>query len=141
MISRDTAELLTEHARAPFDYMLGCRMRRQREVSQEVLARAGRYETITDNLEVKEVHVGDRRYVVCRNPEEAKKDTAAPEAILAKLEETLRCQGPKAIIGNRGFARFVKVRKGSVSIGRDAVGRDARLDGEIHAGRPADLSP
>src|SRR3989475_27209 len=131
MIARDTIELLTRHPRAPFDYILGCRMRRQREVSDEVLARAGRYETVADNLEVKEVRVGRRRYVVCRNPEEAKKDAATRDAILAKLQTTLERNGPKAIIGNRGFARFVKVQKGSVSIDAEAVGRDARLDGKF----------
>jgi hypothetical protein len=140
MIARDTVQLLAHHPRAPFDYILGCRMRRQREVSEEVLARAGRYETITDNLEVKEVLVGDRRYVVCRNPEEAKKDAAAREAILAKLEETLTHQGPKAIIGNRGFARFVKVRKGSVAIDPEAVDRDARLDGKFVLTTNTDLA-
>jgi hypothetical protein len=106
-------------------------MRRQREVSEEVLARAGRYETVADNLEVKEVHVSQRRYVVCRNAEEAKKDAAAREAILAKLQDTLQRHGPKAIIGNRGFARFVKVGRGSVTVDAEAVRRDARLDGKF----------
>jgi transposase len=73
MISQDTIKLLTEHDRAPFDYVLGGRMRRQKEVSEAVLARAGRYQAVAPNLEVKEVQVGERRYVVCRNPLEAQK--------------------------------------------------------------------
>ena len=40
-------------------------------------------------------------------------------------------QGPKAVVGNKGFARFLKVAKGSVSIDEDAVQRDARLDGKF----------
>jgi hypothetical protein len=139
MIAKDTIALLTRHRRAPFDYILGCRMRRQREVSEEVLARAGRYETVADNLEVKEVCVGRRRYVVCRNPEEVKKDAAARDAILAKLQTTLERNGPKAIIGNRGYARFVKVQKGSVSIDAEAVGRDIRLDGKFVLATNTDL--
>lgn len=131
MIAADTIELLTEHPKAPFDYILGCRMRRQREVSEKVLSRKGRYQTVADNLEVKEVRVEDRRYVVCRNPEEARKDAAAREAILAKLEDKLDKHGPKAIVGNRGFARFIKVRRGAVSIDAEAVRRDARLDGKF----------
>jgi hypothetical protein len=67
MISRDTITMLTDHQEAPFDYVLGCRMRRQKEVNEEVLARAGRYQPVAANLEVKEVLVGGRRYVVCRN--------------------------------------------------------------------------
>jgi hypothetical protein len=31
MISQDTLQLLTEHDQAPFDYVLGCRMRRQKK--------------------------------------------------------------------------------------------------------------
>ncbi len=131
MIAKDTIHLLTHHRTAPFDYILGCRMRRQREVSEAVLARGGRYETVRDNLDVKEVRVGPHRYIVCRNPEEAKKDASAREAILAKLQDTLTRQGPKAIIGNRGFARFVKIRRGSVTIDPQAVRRDARLDGKF----------
>jgi len=130
MIAKDTLKLLAEHATAPFDYILGCRMRKQKEVSAVVLARAGRYQQVADNLEVKEVVVEGRRYVVCRNPEEAKKDAAAREAILTKLEATLH-HGPKAVIGNKGFARFVRVAQGSVTINRAAVAADARLDGKF----------
>jgi len=131
MISRDTIKLLTEHEAAPFDYVLGCRMRRQKEVNEAVLARAGRYQQVEVNLEVKEVQVGGRRYVVCRNPMEAQKDAAAREAILDKLRQTVEKQGPKAVIGNKGYARFLKVAKGSVSIDEEAIKRDARLDGKF----------
>jgi hypothetical protein len=126
MISRDTITMLIDHQEAPCDYVLGCRMRRQKEVNEEVLARAGRYQPVAANLEVKEVRMGGRRYVVCRNPQEA-----AREAILEKLRQKVAKQGPKAVVGNKGFARFLKVAKGSISIDEDAVKRDARLDGKF----------
>jgi Transposase DDE domain len=116
MISKDTIKLLEGHATAPFDFILGCKMRQQKEV--------------TDNLEVKQVVVGDRRYVVCRNPIEARKDAAAREAILSKLEATL-AQSPKSVLGNVGFKRFAHVARGGITIDRDAVARDARLDGKF----------
>ena len=106
-------------------------MRQQKEVNEAVLARAGRYQTVADNLEVKEVRVGENRYVVCRNPLEAKKDAAVREAIVDKLRRTIEKQGPKAVVGNRGYARFLKVAKGSATIDEDAVQRDARLDGKF----------
>ena len=102
MISRETLRLLTEDDQAPFDCVLGCRMRRQKEVSEAVLARAGRYQQVAANLEVKEVRVGSKRYVICRNPQEAAKDAVVREAILDKLRQTVAKQGPKAMIGNRG---------------------------------------
>ena len=131
MISKDTIKLLTGDVEAPFDYVLGCRMRQQKEVNEAVLARAGRYQTVADNLEVKEVRVGENRYVVCRNPLEAKKDAAVREAIVEKLRRTIEKQGPKAVVGNRGYARFLKVAKGSATIDEDAVQRDTRLDGKF----------
>jgi hypothetical protein len=132
MISSKTIELLNGDAKEklPFNYILGCKMRKQAEVSEDVLARAGRYAKVADNLEVKEVMVNDRRYIVCRNPIEARKDAAAREAILAKLEEAL-AQSPKSIVRNTGFKRFLRVQKSAMTIDRDAVERDARLDGKF----------
>lgn len=130
MISKDIIKLITQDEDAPFQYVLGCRMRRQKEVSEEVLSRAGRYRTVKENLEVKEVRVGERRYVVCRNPAEARKDKAVRENLLNKLQEIISKQGPKSLIGNRGYARFLKVEKGSVSVNRQLIENDERMDGK-----------
>ena len=141
MISKDIIKLLAQDKHAPFRYVLGCRMRRQKEVNEDVLSRAGRYRTVRENLDVKEVRVGDRRYVVCRNPAQAKKDKAAREALLEKLEKVIEGQGPKALIGNRGYARFLKVEKGSVSLNQQAIENDARLDGKFVLTTNTDLTP
>jgi len=139
MISRQTIADLAEHKDAPFDYILGCRMRRQQEVSEEVLSRGGRYQTVAGNLEVKEVEVGGRRYVVCRNPERARKDREAREAILARLEDRL-AGGAKSLVGNTGYRRFLKITRGAVQIDQAAVERDARLDGKYVLRTSTDLS-
>jgi hypothetical protein len=141
MISKQSIKLLTEDADAPFQYVLGCRMRRQKEVNEDVLSRAGRYLTVEDNLEVKEVWVHDRRYIVCRNPIEARKDKAAREGMVTKLEHIITEQGPKALVGNRGYARFLKIDKQSVSINHQAVQADARLDGKFVLTTNTDLTP
>jgi transposase len=130
MMSAPTIKQLTDDPDTPFEYILGCRMRRQKEVKEQVLSCGGRYQKVASNLEVKEVLFAGRRYVVCLNPEEAKKDAAAREAILAKLEQTLNTKGQKAVIGNKGFARFVKINKGSVRINTKAVEADRRYDGK-----------
>jgi hypothetical protein len=131
MFGRNTLAQLRDHASAPFDYILGCPLRRERAVTKEVLARAGRYQQVADNLEVKEVRLGERRYVVCRNPLEAKQDAADREALLAKLRQTLEHDGPKAVVGNRGYARYLKMTKGSVSLDEAAIEREAKLDGKF----------
>ena len=68
--------------------------------------------------------------IVCRNPVEARKDAAARERIVAKLEAAL-AHGPKTVLGNRGFARFVRVQKGAVRLDQAAIERDSRLDGKF----------
>lgn len=129
MISAETVRAL-EGATPPIGYILGARMRRQKEVSQEILGRAGRYQEVADNLHVKEVRVGERRYVVCRNPEEAERDATVRRAILESLEAKLR-QGATGLVGNRGYRRFLKARGQGFEIDRDKAAADARTDGKF----------
>jgi len=130
MIGEDTIEALTGCEEAPFDYILGCRMRRQKEVKEEVLARAGRYHEVAGNLRVKEVRVGPRRYVVCHNPDQARKDAARRAAALGRIEELLRAD-PKRVMRNRACARFLRVRGGTVELDPGAIEAEARLDGKF----------
>jgi hypothetical protein len=129
MLSAETLSMLAEES--PFDYILGCKLRKNREVSEQILSCAGRFQNVADNLEVKEVLFDGRRYIVCRNPEEAKKDAAARGAIIGKLKDTIEHHGPKALVKNRGYARFLKIRKDGVSINTAAVEADQRFDGKF----------
>ena len=73
-------------------YLLAMPMRRSDEVTEAVLSRPGRYRQVAENLEVKEVIVGDgerRRYAVCFNPIEAKRQKAHREELLKELEAEL----------------------------------------------------
>jgi transposase len=60
--------------------------------AQAALARQGRYQTVRDNLRVKEVRLDDesgKRWIVCHNPLEAERDKAQRDAALARLEAEL----------------------------------------------------
>lgn len=129
MIGKDALSLLTEDEGAPYDYILGCRMRKVKEVRDEVLSRGGRYHEVAPNLKVKEVVVEGRRYVVCRNEEEAVKDAAARSAIVERLREKLEAGQAKSLVGNVGFRRFLKGAKGSWKVDEEAVKEDERFDG------------
>jgi hypothetical protein len=126
------------------EYILGARERADKEVREIVLAdrkptvplvipRARGKET---QLEVKEVIVGDwdptarpRRYVVCFNPQEARRDAAARQAILDSLRTKL-AQGDKELVGNAGYRRFLATpRDGHFAIDPARVAEDARFDG------------
>jgi transposase len=68
-----------------------------------------------------------RRYIVCRNEDQAKKDAADREAILAHLREALR-GGDLQLVGNRGYRKYLRQDSG-FTIDGDKVARDARYDG------------
>jgi len=78
---------------------------------------------------VKEVKVEGRRYIACLNPDEAEKDARERELIMVALREKLR-EGPKALVGNRGFRRYLRVEKGAVKIDPRKVEAEARYDGK-----------
>ncbi|PIQ82010.1 MAG: transposase, partial [Candidatus Omnitrophica bacterium CG11_big_fil_rev_8_21_14_0_20_64_10] len=117
---------------AGYDYIVGMKMRRLVEVRDNVLARAGRYQEVANNLHVKEVWVRNRnrRYVICFNPEEAEKDRRDREAILEKIRQKLASGGVKKLIGNRGYKRFLKIDKATATIDARRVQEDARYDGK-----------
>ncbi len=121
---------------AGIDYILGVRERSTREVRTIVLEDDGLAVPLViprqkgeTQLAVKEVKVADRRYVVCRNEEEAKKDAEARAEILAGLERQL-ARGDKALVANKGFRRFLAGGDGpGFAIDPDKVDDDARFDG------------
>ena len=111
-------------------FILGARMRKHPEVRDEVLSRGGQFKKVEDNLYVKQVWVGEHRYIVCLNPEEAKKDAAERDAIVKALEDRLK-QGAKSLVGNSGYRRFLKMKRGSVTIDRAKIEEEARYDGKF----------
>jgi Transposase DDE domain len=127
MVSKKTLDALTAQG---FLYIVGMKMRGLLEVRAEVLARAGRYHVVRENLRVKEVQVDDRRYVVCVNPDETVKDRQDREKILAALEQKLAAGGVKRLIPNRGYRRFLRVRAGQFEIDARRVREEARYDGK-----------
>ena len=137
MVSADTIAVL-ESEDYGIPYILGARMRRVKEVSQTVLSRPGRYHDVfpattqtkgPSPLAVKEVFIDGRRYIVCRNEKQARKDAAAREAMVAALEERLR-SNPKGLVGNRGYARFLKVARNGMVIDRKKIDAETRFDGK-----------
>jgi hypothetical protein len=138
MISQETIAALEQDERG-WQYILGARMRSQNEVKDEVLSRAGRYRVVhpkrvqSDDpspLKVKEVWVGDHRYVVCLNEDEARKDAADREAIVAALREQLH-SGDKSLVGNKGYRRYLGGGgPDHFRIDEAKVAEDARYDGK-----------
>jgi transposase len=135
MISADTIEELDSRN---IPYILGTRMRRVNEIKFDVLSRGGRYsevypEGLTSkdpaSLKVKEVLHNDKRYIVCMNTRQARKDAADREAIIASLKEQLK-KGPKSLVGNKGYRKYLKFDKDSARIDMDKIKYESRFDGK-----------
>jgi transposase len=117
MVSKATLEALGAMD-PPVHYIVGVRMRRTREVGEIVLNSRAPWQEVTPErqrskdpapLKVKEVEVEGRRYVVCLNEEERRKDARDRACILAALRQQLR-RGDKSLIGNKGYRRFLKIQ-------------------------------
>ena len=133
MISADTIAALEAEK---IEYILGVRERTSRELRAEIIEDDGlavpllipRQKGETE-LAIRETTIAGRRYVICRNAEEAKKDAAARAELVAGLERKL-AQGDKALVANKGFRRFLKTPEGDgFMIDRAKVEADARFDG------------
>lgn len=126
-------------------YVIGEKLRDNQEVHKEVLAKRGRFTAIRENLEIKEVIIGDgerrRRFVLVHNPEEAKKDKATREKTLGKIAEALQsikeqkgqCHKKNvcALLSHRTMGRYLRqLKTGAIKIDKGKIKEEAHLDGK-----------
>ncbi len=141
MVSRANLQTLS---RGGGKYLLAMPMKRGDEVTEAVLARPGRYHKVADNLEVKEVVVGDgerrRRYALCYNPQEARRQKHHREQRLAELEAELASLSDQgeghskracALRTSARYGRFLKDTRKGLAIDRKAVKELERFDGKF----------
>ena len=137
MISADTiAALESPENRIP--YILGTRMRKVKKIKERVLSHPGSYREVRSEssdpkkpapLKVKQVEIDGCRYIVCVNARQQRKDAADRQAIVEALAEQIK-KGPKSLVGNKGFRKYLKIEKGSTSIDESKVKYEARFDGK-----------
>jgi DDE family transposase len=79
--------------RAGGHWIAGERMRDGSPDAQAALSRQGRYQTVRDNLRVKEVRVGDgdaaKRFIICHNPAEADRERTQRDETIHRLQAEL----------------------------------------------------
>jgi len=133
-----SAETIQEIQKRHWKYILGVRMRSSKEARDEVLGRGGRYQEVYPRsadpddpspLKVKEVRVEDRRYIVCRNEDQAEKERQDREAIVASLKAAL-AGGDKSLVGNKGYRRFLETTGERFTINEEKIQEEARYDGK-----------
>src|SRR5450432_3781651 len=143
-----SAETIAELEARGLLYILGVRERTDKLVRELVLDDPGPFVPLaitkrgkSVNYEAKAVALAGRRYIVCRNHEEAKKDAADRAAILAALERQLK-KGDKALVGNGGYRRFLATTgENGFVIDRAKAEEDARFDGVFVLRTNTELAP
>jgi hypothetical protein len=133
--------------RAGGHYIMGEKLRAG-GANLEALARPGRYRQVRDNLEVKEVWVGEegettrRRFVVCRNLHEAARDQARREKALARIADELaalerkrtaddRRDGEALLLAHPSLGRYLTRRRGRLIVDQRKVKAEERVDGKF----------
>jgi hypothetical protein len=134
-------------------YIHAEKLRNTNSEAAAALARPGRYRTVAGNLRVKEVAVapggqgdGDdgartQRFVVCHNPEQADRDAAVRERLVAHLEsliagsdgwsERRRDELVGSLKTKPGLRRYLRRTSGGLlRVDAAAVKREAHLDGK-----------
>ena len=136
MISQAVVDEIDQ--RDGWSYILGVRMRAVKAMRELLAADDGPYETVFPRtgdpkraapLKVRGVQVGGADYVLCLNEDEATKDRHDREAIVAALRDALHA-GDTALVGNKGFRRYLKSAGHRFEVDEDKIAVDARYDGK-----------
>lgn len=144
MISQST---ITELEQRKWQYILGVRMRSSLEVRQEILPQLGRVdikrglregfvEVVAERtktkdpspLQVKEVIVGTHRYVLCYNPEQARKDAFDRTTLVETLRQKLT-HSDKEFIANQGYRQYLKTEGKHFLLDEAKIQEDELYDG------------
>jgi transposase len=132
-----------ELGRACGKYLLACRMANVAEIKRDVLSKRGRYTVIKDNLQAKEVIIGDgemrKRYILCFNPSEAERQRIHRAKVIEILEKELaRHPNKKAtaqwaieLLASQRYKRYLTISKSNnIRIDRGKVREARKYDGK-----------
>jgi transposase len=123
-------------------YIIGEKVRSESAEVKAALSRQGRYATVRDNLQVKEVNIGsDDRFVLCYNPEQAERDAAVRARLVAQLEEVIadtdklskteRARLEGVISTKPGLKRFLRVTPGGLlRVDKKKIAAETNLNGK-----------
>jgi transposase len=124
-------------------YLLAVRAASVKEVREEVLTRPGRFKKIADNLHIKEVEVGNgelrRRYILCFNPKEAKRQKTHRDQVISELTQELdrhRNWDAKAkwaikLLASQRTSRYLSISSaGKVCLANERILEAEKYDGK-----------
>jgi transposase len=129
-----------ELAKACGKYLLATRMASVKEIKETVLSQPGRYRKLSENLHAKEVNLANgKRYIICSNPAEARRQARHREDIVSMLEAELKQHKDKsatkkwaiALLASRRYKRYLTITdKNTIRIDRKGIKAAAKYDGK-----------
>jgi hypothetical protein len=126
-------------------YIIGEKLRSGSPEVKAAMSRQGRYKTVRDNLQIKEVRLGDDgagdRFIICHNPDQAQRDAAIRARLVAQLEEAIagadsatlaeRAKLEGSLSGRPGLKRFLRVTPGGLlRVDKAKIKAEENLDGK-----------
>jgi len=126
-------------------YIVGEKMRSGKEATEAAMSRKGRYHQVRENLQVKDIIVGDgearKRYVLVHNPKEAERDRIRREQMIEKLQaqlEDLQQLGGQAhtkaacqLRSHPTYGKYVRqLKDGTLKLDKQAIRDAEKYDGK-----------
>jgi hypothetical protein len=124
-------------------YIIAEKLRSDSPDIKTALSRQGRYPTVADNLQVKEVRIDDAddRFIICYNPDAATRDAATRAGLIAKLDELIEGSGKLSVTKRAelrgkistmpGLNRYLRVTPtGLMRIDKARIKTEENLDGK-----------
>ncbi|MCX5883074.1 MAG: transposase [Deltaproteobacteria bacterium] len=132
-----------ELGRACGKYLLASRMASVAEIRDSVLSKRGRYTVFTDNLQAKEVIIGDgecrKRYILCYNPKEAHRQQKHRSMTVEVLEKELAKHPDKKataqwaieLLASKRYKRYLSITDSNqVRIDYEKIRKAEKYDGK-----------
>jgi hypothetical protein len=128
--------------RGDHHYIIGEKLRSGSAEATAALSRQGRYQQVAGNLRVKEVRISDhQRFVICSSPDQADRDAAVRERLLAQLTEAIagsdklsaakRAELRGVLSTKPGLHRYLRVTPGGLlRVNHKTVKAETNLDGK-----------
>ena len=137
MVSKDTIEKL-ESDELKLNYILGVRMRSVATFRDEVFTVGNDFIEVTpprkstkdpSPLKVSDRMIDGKRYVICFNEEQARKDAHDRTAIVESLRDKLT-ESDKNLVGNNGYRKYLQNSgENHFAIDEEKIQSEAKYDG------------
>lgn len=127
MVSEKNLDLLEELG---LRYILGVRMRHlEKETREKLLNENFGFKRVSEQLQVKEMTVNKRRYIVCFNPLESKREKRKREFFKLILQKKVAFDTAKSFLIKNGYKKYLNL-KGELEIDWSRFEKEELYDGK-----------